>query len=88
MQEIQIALGPTYTAEGVMIYGGPFLHLIDGDMDLQSGATKVSADLEEESEVGGYIGAQFDIMENAAINVEYQLTGDAQGIFAGITWVF
>lgn len=84
--EIQVAFGPTYDLDDVCIYGGPFVHFIDGDMDLKSGSTKISADLEEKSVLGGYIGAQFDITENTFVNVEYQLTGDAQGLAGSIAW--
>jgi len=32
--EMQIALGPTWQAmEGLCVYGGPFLHIVSGDLD-------------------------------------------------------
>ncbi|MHC4087822.1 MAG: hypothetical protein ACYSWZ_23355 [Planctomycetota bacterium] len=83
--EIQIAIGPTYDAENVRIYGGPFLHLVDGDLEVIGIDV---ADIEQESVFGGYVGAQFDIAENSCINVEAQLTGDAWAISGGIGFGF
>lgn len=82
--EIQIAVGPTYQMEGMSIFGGPFLHFVDGE-GTEPGDT---FDFEQESEFGGYVGAQFDIAENASCFVEYQVTGDASGIGVGIAWRF
>jgi len=93
--EIQIAVGPTYKMDGLSIYGGPFLHYIDGDFDLSGtitgpldGSGSVSFDIEQESEFGGYIGALFDLAQNTSCYVEYQFTGDASAIGAGIVWRF
>jgi len=81
---IQIAAGPTYQMEGMGLYGGPFLHFVGGEVDTPGG----TIDIEQESIFGGYVGAQFDIAENASWNIEYQLTGDASGIGVGIVWRF
>jgi hypothetical protein len=87
--EMQIAIGPTYEADKMRIYGGPFLHLLDGDYDADiTGVADLSFDVEQESEFGGYIGAQFDIAENAIAGVEFQFTGDAWAITGGIGWGF
>ena len=83
--EIQIAVGPTYEAENVRIYGGPFLHLVDGDLEVMSIDV---ADIEQESEIGGYIGGQFDLAENTNASVEFQFTADAWNISAGIGFGF
>jgi hypothetical protein len=82
--EIQIAVGPTYQMEGMSLFGGPFLHFVDGDVDVPGD----TLDMEQESEIGGYVGAQFDIAENASWNIEFQFTGDAQAICTGIVWRF
>ena len=94
--EIQIAVGPTYEVQGCRIYGGPFLHFIGGDFDLSgtvtgpvvSGSGSFSFDVEQESEFGGFVGAQFDLAQNTSLCVEYQLTGDAWAIGTGIVWRF
>ncbi|MFB0552964.1 MAG: hypothetical protein ACETWQ_06570 [Phycisphaerae bacterium] len=87
--DIQIAVGPTYDMEGWRIYGGPMLHFLVGDVDYDvAGVNLLSADIKEESVFGGYVGAQFDIAENASCHIEYQLTGDASGIGVGVVWKF
>ena len=83
--EIQIAVGPTYNMDGISIYGGPFLHFVEGEIDY---ASILTSDIKQESIFGGYIGAQFDIAENTSCHIEYQLTGDASAIGAGIVWRF
>jgi hypothetical protein len=92
IREVQIAVGPTWRVdEGICIYGGPFLHFVDGDLDI-SGRTvfeemdmlmEVEADIEEESQFGGYIGAHLEVDENTSCFIECQLTGDAWGIGLG-----
>ncbi|MFB0552301.1 MAG: hypothetical protein ACETWQ_03205 [Phycisphaerae bacterium] len=86
--DIQIAFGPTYTQESFSIYGGPFLHFIEGDMDVSLLGVTGTVDVEQESEFGGYIGAQFDLAESSSLFVEYQVTGDASAIAAGFVWRF
>jgi len=84
--EIQIAAGPTYQMEGMSLFCGPFLHFVGGDV---TGTPDGDFDLEQESLFGGYVGAQFDIAENASWNIEYQTTGDdAYAICTGIEWRF
>lgn len=99
--EIQIAVGPTWQMnDSICIYGGPFLHFVDGNAEGKSTGTaniggtdypvsaKESVDFEEDSVFGGFVGAQFDINENTSWNIEYQLTGDAWAIGTGIVWRF
>ena len=91
--EIQLAFGPTYEADSIRIYGGPFLHFVDGDLDVTGvlpgwGAVSGSVDVEQESEFGGYVGAQFDVAENSCANIEAQFTGDAWAISGGISFGF
>jgi hypothetical protein len=92
IREVQIAAGPTWQVEdNIRIYGGPFLHFVDGDLDI-SGRTvdmgteillETTGDIEEESQFGGYIGAHLDVDENTCCFIECQLTGDAWGIGLG-----
>lgn len=87
--EIQIAVGPTYELnDTTSIYGGPFLHFIDGDLDVSVLGVTGSLDVEQESEFGGFVGTQFDLAENTSCCVEYQLTNDAWAICTGIVWRF
>ena len=90
--EVQIAVGPTWRIdEGIHIYGGPFLHFVNGDLDFSGEivdpdvgiSMKSSGDIEEESQFGGYVGAHLDVDENTSCFIECQLTGDAWGIGLG-----
>ncbi len=84
--EIQIAVGPTYKYDSTSIYGGPFLHFVNGDYDAKiAGVGSASLDIEEESIFGGYIGIATELTENTNIGVEFQFTGDAQAI--GVRYV-
>jgi hypothetical protein len=90
--ELQIAVGPTVQMDdNFRIYGGPFLHFVDGDLEL-SGQTddagtqirvEASGDIEEESQFGGFAGAHWDMNENTACYIEGQLTADAWSIGIG-----
>ncbi|MFB0525440.1 MAG: hypothetical protein ACETVZ_07845 [Phycisphaerae bacterium] len=94
--EIQIAAGPTLQFDGFSIYGGPFLHFVKGDMDLKGSTVEdsvtilveSSADIREESILGGYGGLQWDIAENAYWYTECQFTGDAWGLGTGVVCEF
>ena len=91
--EVQIAVGPTLRVDdNFRIYGGPFLHFVNGDLDY-SGSTVVAgptdvlveatADIEEESQFGGYAGAHLDVDENTSCCIEFQFTSDAWGVGIG-----
>lgn len=91
IREVQIAIGPTWRVEdNIRIYGGPFLHFVNGDFDI-SGRTdlgteilmETTGDIEEESQFGGYVGAHLDVDQNTSCFIEFQLTGDAWGIGIG-----
>ena len=79
--DMQIAVGPTYKlSDTLSIYGGPFLHFIDGDVE--------GADLEEDSAFGGYVGAEAALANNTSLFGEVQLTGAGWAIGMGINWKF
>ena len=86
--EIQIALGPSYEDGKWRLYGGPFLHFIDGEGDLTVGGIDISGDFEQESIFGGFVGANVDLSENITLGLEYQLTGSANAIGASILFRF
>lgn len=83
--EIQIAVGPTYDMDGISIYGGPFLHFVDGEIEY---AGVITSDIEQESEFGGYVGLNAELTESANWQIELQFTGDAYAICSGIGWKF
>ena len=90
--EVQIAIGPTWRMEdNLSIYGGPFLHFVNGDLDFSGRTVELGStidmvstgDIEEKSEFGGYVGASWDANERTSYFIECQLTGDAWGIGIG-----
>ncbi len=91
--EIQIAFGPEYKIkENVSIYGGPFLHFIEGDYDATATVSGtpfgISADIEEDSIFGGYIGANIALFDKTSLNIEYQFTGGGQALALVMRWKF
>lgn len=86
--EIQIAIGPSYSDKRFCLYGGPFLHFIDGDVEGTIAGIPVSGDFEEDSNFGGFVGAQIEIAENTTLGIEYQLTGSAQAVGLSILFRF
>jgi hypothetical protein len=89
--EIQLALGPQWMVEeGIYLYGGPFLHFLEGDVDVITGGvdTRYEHELEQESEFGGFVGCLVELDPQIAALVEGQYTNDAWLLVAGITWLF
>ncbi len=98
LAEVQIALGAQYAlSDRASIYAGPFLHFIGGDIDdvfseVDAGGGQLTShyswNIEEDSIVGIFIGAQLEITENCSFNVELQGTGSAQAVATGVAWRF
>ncbi len=91
--EIVVAVGPTVEMGGWRLYGGPFYYMLDGEIEdtfYEDGVLigTETADIEEESCFGGYVGAEFDLSDTCLAYVESQFTGDSTGIAAGIGWLF
>jgi len=88
---VQVAFGPTVEMDGWRLYGGPFYYSFDADMTVTEtggGATKLLPDLEEEAEIGGYVGGQFDLGEMGRLTVEYANTGRGWAVGASLRWLF
>ena len=100
MQEIQIALGPTYDlTESISIYGGGFFHFTDGKLDLRGRTSTTgipgigyyldsSYDIDQVSELGTYIGAIMNTTNNISYSIEYQHTASADAIAMRLVWRF
>ncbi|MBA7542516.1 hypothetical protein ES705_34839 [subsurface metagenome] len=86
--EIQVAIGPCYKDGPWCLYGGPFLHFIDGEGDANVGGFEFSGDFEEDSNFGGFVGFQVDLDDNTTFGFEYQQTGSANGLGANIRFKF
>jgi len=81
--EIQLALGPCIQVnEDVSLYGGPFIHLFEGDLRHKSSAVE-EVELEQLWELGGYIGALINLGSNASLSAEFLFTGEAWGFGVG-----
>jgi hypothetical protein len=97
LMEVQMAVGPTYTlSDDVSIYGGPFLHYVDGSMKFEGSSSlyptyeeKYSADVSQQNYLGGFIGMQFDLKKYAPlINVEWQHTTTDDALGLNLTWKY
>jgi hypothetical protein len=83
-QEVTIGLGPCWRPEPFIVYGGPYVQWLAGDMD-----TSVSGDLDVdlESKLGGYFGAGIELT-GLTLTAEVQATPDALGWGVGGQWRF
>ena len=96
--DLLIAVGPTVDMGGWKLYGGPFYYMLDGDLDgklteYDPGAdetyvSKFSGDLEEDSNIGGFVGAQFTMMENYNMTTEFSFTGAGWAAGVGVYMAF
>lgn len=84
--QAQFSLAAIYQEEAWGVWIGPFLQLVDGDLDLDArfvidgvtqGTIACSGDVEEESEIGLHAGAAFGLSPDVAGWVEGQLTSDS-----------
>lgn len=91
--EVQIATGPTIKLnKDITIFGGPFLYFLNGDADFEGiidgSPGTISADLDQESLLGGYIGTEFKLGQNAVLSFEVQATSGSSGIGGQFVWLF
>lgn len=102
ISEAQFAVGASFVCnEYLTVYGGPFLHLTGGN--LKDELTELDTDdpnnpgiiksdfnwdIEQESVLGGYIGAQFNFTHSCSLNFEYQQTADARAFGIGFLFNF
>ncbi|UCF15731.1 MAG: hypothetical protein JSW59_20240 [Phycisphaerales bacterium] len=90
--QVQVAIGPTVEIDNVSVYGGPFLHFVGGDLDIDGRSTAsatnvtISQEIREQSHIGGYVGAQWFVNDNTCAHVEVQFTGDAWAAGVGAVW--
>ena len=80
---IQLALGPTVqVSDNVSVYGGPFLHLVEGDLDIH--ASRSEYRLRQLWELGGYIGTMiYCPASNASFVAEILFTRETLGLGVG-----
>lgn len=83
--DVQIGVGPCWRPGPFMLYGGPMVHLVEGDID-----TEIAGDFDvnQESWFGAYIGGGVELAKHLGITGEAQGTGDAWALAASIMWRF
>lgn len=90
--DLLVAVGPTIDMGGWKLYGGPFYYYLNGDYkytNVSPGSLwKETADLEADSNFGGFIGAQFALSESVDLATEISSTSDGWAFGTGIGWKF
>lgn len=90
--DLIVAVGPSVDMGGWNLYGGPFFYMLDGDFDGEEIELGIpcnsSGDLEEDSNFGGFIGAQCMMMEKYCVTTEFAITGSGWGAGVGVTVPF
>lgn len=90
--DLIVAVGPSVDMGGWNLYGGPFFYMLDGDLDgseLEMGIPcKSSADLEEDGNFGGFIGAQCTVKEQYRLTTEFAFSGGGWALGAGVAVPF
>jgi hypothetical protein len=93
LAEAQIAFGATYVwSDRVTLFGGPFVHFLYGDLENVFTDFEYTWDIDEGPIYGLYIGALMDfdslidIGWNCELNVELQLSEEANALGAGLLW--
>jgi len=91
--EVQIATGPTLELnDDITFFGGPFLYFLNGDADFEGtidgSQSTITADLDQESLLGGYIGAELEVGQNVVVSFEVQATSGSSGMGGQLVWKF
>lgn len=89
----QIALAAAYRTKTWGLWGGPFVQIIDGDLDLDArflidgasaGRIKCSADIEEDTRFGLSLGADCELTQSLVGWIGGQITDDSWLVGIGI----
>jgi len=86
--EVQLAFGPTYSKGDLCIYGGPFLHYLDGDADVNDVRGDFSLDVEKDLSIGAFVGFTTKIANNVDFGFEAQFIEDAQALVFRFRYLF
>lgn len=79
LYEFQLGLGPCWRPGIFLLYGGPMVHMLGGELDLPLVG---EFDIRQESSYGGYIGGGIDV-GGFQVTGEVQATPDATGWAVG-----
>lgn len=84
IRSLQIAAGPTYQVKDDLTgYAGIFYHMLDGEYE----ATFAEWDLSEKNFLGGFVGLDWEVKDNARLSIEFQYTGTAFALATGLKWM-
>lgn len=91
--EVQIATGPTIDLnKDLTLFGGPFLYFLNGDAEFEGtvdgSQSTLTADIDEESLLGGYVGAELEVGQNVVVSFEVQATSGSSGMGGQLVWKF
>jgi hypothetical protein len=83
--DVMLAVGPTIEEnEQFSWYCGPFLHFLEGDIEVKGSSGRQEHEIEQKLELGAFLGALFQLDQGVSVNIEGQLTPEAALIGAGI----
>ena len=81
---VQLAAGPSIQVNpDVCVYGGPYLMFLDGHLRSNTGP---EVELEQNIELGGFIGTMINLGGNAGLNLEFLFSGQSWGAGIGATF--
>jgi hypothetical protein len=83
--DFQVALGPCWRSDGLILYGGPMLQFVDAELETDLFG---DFDIEQESWFGGYLGGGIELAEHLSIMGEGQVTPDASAWAGSLMWRF
>jgi hypothetical protein len=88
--EIQIAIGPTLDMGGWFLYGGPFYYILEGDFETKDilGTVLLSGDINEDSQWGGFLGAQLPMGANFAIGIDSTIMTNGYSVSGSVALKF
>jgi hypothetical protein len=85
VQTVQVAAGPTYQLQDdLAAYGGLFAFTLDGEYD----GILEEWDFDANSAFGLFAGLNWEIKEDALLNVEFQYVGSGFAVATGLRWMF
>jgi len=90
--ELIIAGGVVHPlAPNVSVYGGPFFYWFDGDIEGKGWdwpPAEIDGDIEEDGNIGAYLGGLFEITDNWSLAAEFQWADGASGFGVNAIWTF
>jgi hypothetical protein len=83
--DIQIGMGPCWRPGQFTLYGGPMVHIVEGDLNTDAAG---DFDVHQKSWFGAYLGGGVEFDKHLSLSGEAQGTGDAWALAASLAWRF